>query len=138
MEEFPTEYPQQTEYPGTDTGTGTTYPTESGTTPTNTNTGSTGSSGGLGGLIRPGSGSSNTGLAGLFASGSSLLNRMLNMTDPKPKVEEKPEPNAPTAATPLAPAANNAQIKPWMWYIGGAVVGLAILGGIVYFTNRKS
>lgn len=138
MEEFPTEYPQQTEYPGTDTGTGTTSPTESGTTPPNTSTGSTGSSGGLGGIFRPGiSGGSGTGsLAGLFASGSSLLSRMLNMTDPKPKVAEKPE-TPTTAPAPLAPSANNAQIKPWMWYVGGAVLGLAIIGGILYVKNRN-
>lgn len=137
MEEFLTEYPQQTEYGGTDTGT--TPQTEGGTTPPNT-----GSSGGLVSIFRPGisGGAGSGGLAGLFAPGSSLLSRMLGMTDPKPKVAEKPkieETQTPTPApAPVAPGTNNAKIKPWMWYVGGGVLGMVVLAAILYFTNRKS
>ena len=119
MEEFPTEYPQQTEYGG-ESGDGSNTTTGSGSGSSSTNTGGTGGS-----------------LAQIFGQGSSLLSRMLgsNMTDPKPKAEEK-APTAPVAA-PVAPSANNAQIKPWMWYVGGAVLGLFIVGGIIWYKKSN-
>jgi hypothetical protein len=122
-EEFPTEYPQQTEYGG-ESGDGYNTTTGSGSGSSSTTTGGTGGS-----------------LAQIFGQGSSLLSRMLgsNMTDTKPKAEEKdPKNPTPVAAPVAASSVNNAQIKPWMWYVGGAVFGVFIVGGIIWYKKYSS
>lgn len=138
MEEFPTEYPQQTEDSGGGTVDGSSGTVDGSGTPTNTGSGSTGTGSGspfinIGGETSSGSGS-------ILDAAKNLLSRLtgLNMTAPKPKAEEKKEEEIIVNAPAPAPiAANNAtKVKPWMWYVGGAVLGLLVVGGFIWYKRR--
>lgn len=133
-----------------------------GTNPTNTTTDTSspffningGSSGSSNGGSTAGSGTTTTSpffninggtssgsSGGIFGSLRSLLDKASSLALTAPKTEEKKQeekkPETPTAAPVAAPVSEPAPtIKPWMWYTGAAVLGLALIGTFIYFRNR--
>lgn len=130
-EEFPTEYPTQEE-PGS-VGPGSSDPG----TGTGTDTNPTGGTGTGSGSPFLGIGTG-TGSGSIFDAAKRLLGTItgLKMAETKPKIKEEKEEENTDKAT-VTPAANNAvTVKPWVWYVGGAALGLLIIGGFIWYKRR--
>ena len=136
-EENPIEYPPQEEPGPGDPGTGTGTGTGTGSNPTGGSGTGTGTGSGSPFL---GIGSGGSGSGSIFDAAKKLLSTItgLKMTDTKTEKVEKKKEEETTDNVPAPIAANNAvKVQPWVWYVGGAVVGLAIIGGFIWYKKRR-
>ena len=87
----------------------------------------------------------NLGLPSLFNSGSGFMagisaqikDTIAKLTGNIPKVEKEPEPKK--EVEPVAPTIPKTDLKTptWVWYVGSAVFGLILIGGVVWYQRRK-